>query len=63
MSLCANEETKGFYFGYFWAWYMSAQIVGNFTGALIIKRTMSSEFFIIMSAFEIVVCCGFFFIR
>jgi phosphotransferase system glucose/maltose/N-acetylglucosamine-specific IIC component len=24
VALCASEETKGFYFGYFWLWYMSA---------------------------------------
>ena len=24
VSLCATEENKGFYFGYFWSWYMSS---------------------------------------
>ena len=36
ISICANEETKGFYFGHFWALYMSAEIFGNLIGALII---------------------------
>jgi hypothetical protein len=35
-SICASEETKGFYFGYFWAMYMSAEVFGNLIGALII---------------------------
>lgn len=35
-SICASEETKGFYFGHFWAMYMSAEIFGNLIGALII---------------------------
>ena len=63
MALCATEETKGFYYGYFWAWYMSAQIIGNLSGAFVIKQTMGSEFFIIASSFEILTCCGFFFIQ
>ena len=37
LALCATEETKGFYYGYFWVWFMGAQIVGNFAGALMIK--------------------------
>jgi hypothetical protein len=24
MSSCATEETKGFFFGYFWVWYMAS---------------------------------------
>lgn len=29
MSDCATEETKGFFFSYFWAFYMSSQIFGS----------------------------------
>lgn len=50
MSKCASETNKGFYFGYFWAWYMSSQIVGNAVGALIIQTTSGPSFFVIMAS-------------
>lgn len=63
MSACTTAKTKGFYFGYFWAMYMSSQIVGNCVGAVIIKRSMGSEFFIILSVFEVLACLGFVLVR
>ena len=63
MSLCATEDTKGFYFGYFWVWYQSAQIIGNLTGAIMIKQTMGPPFFIILSCAEILFFMLFCFIR
>lgn len=59
MARCATEASKGFYFGYFWAWYMAAQIVGNLTGALIVEKAAGVPFFAIMGAFG--VCCSFLF--
>ena len=58
MSKCASESNKGFYFGYFWAWYMSSQIVGNALGALIIQHTSGPLFFMIMATimFGAVIC-------
>ena len=63
MSRCSSEEHKGFYFGYFWVWYMSAQIIGNFTGALLIEKETGVGFFIIMSIFAIVCSLGFCFLK
>jgi len=63
MSLCATEDTKGFYFGYFWVWYMSAQIIGNLAGAIMIKKTMGPSFFIMLSIAEILFFSLFCFIR
>jgi hypothetical protein len=60
MSLCADENSKGFYFGYFWAWYMFAQIIGNLTGALLITHTFGPSFFIIMSSIAVFFTFGFF---
>ena len=61
LAQCATEETKGFYYGYFWVWFMGAQIVGNAAGAFMIKSTMGPSFFIILSAAEILFislfCC------
>jgi len=48
MSLCATEQSKGFYFGMFWSIFMSSQIVGNLIGSIIIKKTSGPSFFLIM---------------
>lgn len=34
---CADESTKGFFYGYFWAFYMSSQIIGNIIGAVVLS--------------------------
>jgi hypothetical protein len=54
MSLCASQETKGFYFGYFWALYQSAQIFGNLIGAFLVKYTSGTLFFLIMSLIMVI---------
>ena len=59
MSNCATETTKGFYFGYFWAWYMSSQIFGNLIGAYIIEDTSGPSFFAIMSLIMFIAVLGF----
>ena len=59
MSKCASETTKGFYFGYFWAWYMSSQIFGNLIGAYIIEDTSGPSFFAIMSMIMFIAVLGF----
>ena len=33
---CTTEETKGFYFAFFWAFYMGSQVFGNLIAALIL---------------------------
>ena len=39
MSDCATEETKGFFFSYFWAFYQSSQIVGSLLAAYCLRQT------------------------
>lgn len=34
---CSTEETKGFYFGYFWSFYMFSQVIGNLLAAFVLK--------------------------
>jgi MFS family permease len=63
MSMCTHEQTKGFYFGYFWVWYMSAQIIGNLAGAILILDSPGPNFFFIMGIFSFFVCFGFCFIK
>jgi hypothetical protein len=59
ISNCTTETTKGFYFGYFWAWYMASQIFGNFIGAQIIENTSGPSFFAIMSIIMFIAVLGF----
>ena len=33
---CTTEETKGFYFAFFWAFYMGSQVFGNITAAFLL---------------------------
>ena len=33
---CASDHNKGFFFGYFWAFFMASQILGNLIAALIL---------------------------
>ena len=46
VALCATKEHKGFYFGYFWVWYMSSQIIGNLFGAASITHESPVQFFL-----------------
>lgn len=61
-SLCSQEAHKGFFFGYFWVWYMSAQIIGNLTGAILISKSFGPQFFYTISGIEIVALLLFVFI-
>jgi len=33
----STEKTKGFYYGYLFAWYMASNIPGNYIGSILIK--------------------------
>lgn len=45
---CATEETEGFYYGYFWAWFMMAETIGNPVGAVLITRAQGPVFYLIL---------------
>jgi MFS family permease len=63
ISKCTTESSKGFYFGYFWAWYMSAQIIGNLTGGILITKSSGIEFFVIMGAMALTFSFNFCFLK
>ena len=46
---CATDTNKGFFFGYFWAFFMSSQILGNLIAALILGRLAQSTYYVVMS--------------
>jgi Ion channel regulatory protein UNC-93 len=52
ISECSTEETKGFYFGMFWAFYMASQVFGNLIASLIFESFDLVVFYIIMFCFS-----------
>ena len=50
ISECATEETKGFYFGFFWSTYTLSQVVGNLIAALVLGNANEITYFIVMSS-------------
>ncbi|CDW82555.1 major facilitator superfamily protein [Stylonychia lemnae] len=60
---CANEETKGFFYGYFWAFYMSSQIIGNIIGASVLGAQNSVNFFYIMASLGFLASFLFIFLK
>jgi len=51
---CATENNKGFFFGYFWAYYMSSQIFGNFIAAVILGKISQTAYVIIMTVLTLI---------
>ena len=46
---CANDQNKGFFFGYFWAFFTGSQIFGNLFAALILGPLSQSTYYIVMT--------------
>jgi MFS family permease len=59
---CATEETKGFYFSYFWAFYMASQCIGNLIAGIIIGSLNQVIYFYIMSGLSILASISFAFL-
>jgi fucose permease len=59
----ATEKSKGFYFGYFWAYYMASQVAGNLIAALVLSELSQLNFIIIMSVISFTSCLLFFFLK
>jgi MFS family permease len=54
ISECATDATKGFYMGYFWAFFMSSQITGNIIAALMLGGgNKSTLLFIVFACFAV----------
>eukprot|EP00347_Sterkiella_histriomuscorum_P014941 403358919 len=54
LSDCASDANKGFFFSYFWAFFMSSQILGNLTAALILGNLPQSTYYIIIFKEDII---------
>jgi MFS family permease len=46
---CATNANKGFFFGYFWAFFMCSQVLGNLIAALILGNLAQSTYYIVMT--------------
>ena len=51
--MSANESTKGFYFGFFWVFFMSSELLGNAVGGYIITQASGPLFFLIMGGISL----------
>lgn len=64
ISKCATEESKGFYFGFFWSIYQGSQIFGSLFGSMLFKYEFDkTEFSLIMSATAFFACLMLMFVR
>ena len=60
---CATDENRGFFYGYFWAWFMSTQVLGNLIGALVIDKASQSVYYIVMASFAFLGWFAFFLLK
>jgi hypothetical protein len=63
ISDCATENTKGFYYGYFWAYYMASQVSGNLVAALVFDGHGLVTFYCIMGSVSLGTTLIFFFLK
>jgi hypothetical protein len=63
ISNCATEETKGFFFSYFWAFYMSSQIFGSIIAAYCLRQYSQANLFVIMGVISFLSSVSSFFLK
>jgi MFS family permease len=60
---CATEETKGFYFAFFWSFYMGSQVIGNLIGAFVLNSLPQTTYVLIMLSICTVAVALLFFLK
>lgn len=64
ISACATEETKGYYFGVFWFFYMGSQVVGSLLGAFILSEGLTQVvLFAVLALFGLIATFGMLYTR
>lgn len=63
LSLCATEETKGFYFSYFFVIFMVSQIIGNLVAGFVIRLSGQPTYYWSMSGLSLLGCFVFLVLR
>ena len=61
--MCATEETQGFYFGLFWAIYMSSNTLGCYLGSVLINKFTGPVFYMLNGVAMVIVALLFLSIR
>ena len=56
ISECATEENKGFYNSYFWAFFMSAIVIGNIVAGVVLRSGAKQSTLFIL--FAVLAVCG-----
>ena len=59
VTLCATEETKGFYFSYFFIIFMISQIAGNLGAAFMLRDHGQPPYYILMTGLSLAGCLLF----
>ncbi len=60
---CTTEETKGFYYAFFWSFYMGSQIFGNLLAAFVLGSFDQRFYVIIITSIGSVACVMLFFMK
>eukprot|EP00347_Sterkiella_histriomuscorum_P004956 403358441 len=63
VSSCATDETKGFFFGYFYLIFMSSQVFGNLIAALVLGSGGQTLYFSIMAVLAFLATFMFLFLK
>ena len=63
MSDCATEQSKGFFFSYFWAFYMSSQVFGNLIASFVLGAFHPMYFFMLMAFISLLASLSFFLLK
>jgi MFS family permease len=60
---CTTEDTKGFYFAFFWSFYMGSQVLGNLLAAYVLGYFDQRLYVIIISAIGALATALLFFMK
>lgn len=60
---CTTEETKGFYFAFFWSFYMGSQVFGNLLAAYVLGNFDQRIYVIIITAVGTLATAMLFFMK
>lgn len=60
---CTTEETKGFYYAFFWSFYMGSQVFGNLLAAFVLGSFDQRFYVIIITSIGSLACVMLFFMK
>ncbi len=63
ISECCTEQTKGFYFAFFWSFYMGSNFFGNLLAAFVLGSFDQKLYVIIITSLGSLACIMLFFMK